>query len=153
VDGDGGGMQDGEGWTPRDIHQSVGVAGTIYYRPLASEQPTPPANKRACRASSVEAFKRPARLVSFCKATADSVRSSVGNLRPWTNDQRADARRSRPRWASVPLRSWLLHRSRVEDSGASMQSRSREASLCQAQYVNLKKRPLIDGTPQSAAVA
>ena len=53
----------------------------------------------------------PARLVSVCKATADSVRSSVGSVRPRTNDQRADAQRSRP------LRSWLLHRSRVEDGG------------------------------------
>jgi len=31
-------LQDGEGWTPRNVHQSVLRLGTICYRPLAPEQ-------------------------------------------------------------------------------------------------------------------
>jgi hypothetical protein len=38
VDGDSGRLQDGEGWTPQEIHQSILFRHTIYYRPLASEE-------------------------------------------------------------------------------------------------------------------
>ncbi|KAF2622583.1 hypothetical protein BU25DRAFT_480274 [Macroventuria anomochaeta] len=41
-------LQDGEGWTPRSVHQSILVMGSICYRLLASEQPTPLAIQRAC---------------------------------------------------------------------------------------------------------
>lgn len=37
VDGDSGRLQDGEGWTPRRLHQSILATSTICYRPLASE--------------------------------------------------------------------------------------------------------------------
>lgn len=41
-------LQDGEGWTPRNVHQSILLLGTICYRPLASEQVTLSAIQRAC---------------------------------------------------------------------------------------------------------
>lgn len=41
-------LQDGEGWTPRNVRQSILCMGAIYYRLLASEQPTPSATERAC---------------------------------------------------------------------------------------------------------
>jgi len=34
MDGDSGLLQDGEGWTPRKLHQWHAAARTIYYRPL-----------------------------------------------------------------------------------------------------------------------
>ena len=41
-------LQDGEGWTPRNVHQSILVLGTICYRLLASEQLALSAIQRAC---------------------------------------------------------------------------------------------------------
>lgn len=41
-------LQDGEGWTPRNVHQSILMLGTICYRLLASEQYAPSAIQRAC---------------------------------------------------------------------------------------------------------
>lgn len=41
-------LQDGEGWTPRNIHQSVLMLGTICHRLLASEQHGGSAIQRAC---------------------------------------------------------------------------------------------------------
>jgi hypothetical protein len=38
MDGDSGPLQDGEGWTPRRLHQSMPATTTIYYRPLSSEE-------------------------------------------------------------------------------------------------------------------
>jgi hypothetical protein len=70
-------LQDGEGWTPLDIHQSILVKPTIYYRPLASEQLTSPAIERACReAPGVVAFMG---LLGWraTAAIADSVRSTL----------------------------------------------------------------------------
>lgn len=58
VDGDSGLLQDGEGWTPPRLDQSILMFSTIYYRPLASEQLTPPAIEGAClEPSGVKAFK------------------------------------------------------------------------------------------------
>jgi hypothetical protein len=47
VDGDSG-LQDGEGWTPRYIHQSILVLLSISYRALTSEELTSPAIERPC---------------------------------------------------------------------------------------------------------
>jgi hypothetical protein len=81
LDGHSSRLQDGEGWTPLDIHQSILVQPTIYYRPLVSEVLAPPAIERACHdPSGVVAFMGLARLASFCRATAaiaDSVRSTL----------------------------------------------------------------------------
>ena len=41
-------LQDGEGWTPRNVHQSEMMLGTICYRLLASEQLALSAIQRAC---------------------------------------------------------------------------------------------------------
>jgi hypothetical protein len=91
-------LQDGEGWTPRNVHQSVFALGTICYRLLASEQPASSAIQRACAEyAGKEALKGPARLARSCRATADSVRSAVGSVRPPANDRQAGEKRSRPR--------------------------------------------------------
>lgn len=52
-------LQDGEGWTPRDIHQSVLPLRTICYRLLASEQQATAAiQKAAFECAGKEALKR-----------------------------------------------------------------------------------------------
>jgi hypothetical protein len=48
LDGHSSRVQDGEGCTPLDIHQSILVQPTIYYRPLVSEVLARPATERAC---------------------------------------------------------------------------------------------------------
>jgi hypothetical protein len=48
TDGDSGLLQDGEGWKPQSIHQSILVVGTIDYRPLASEVLMATATEGAC---------------------------------------------------------------------------------------------------------
>jgi hypothetical protein len=48
TDGDSGLLQDGEGWKPQCIHQSILVMGTIDYRPLASEVLMATTTERAC---------------------------------------------------------------------------------------------------------
>jgi hypothetical protein len=81
LDGHSGRLQDGEGWTPLDIHQSILVQPTIFHRPLASEELTSPAIERACLdPSGGGRVHGRARLASFCRATAaiaDSVRSTL----------------------------------------------------------------------------
>jgi hypothetical protein len=100
VDGGSGCLQDGEGWTPRYIHQSILVQCKIDYRPLASEVLTSLATERACLDPfGGMALGWLARLASFCRATAasaDSVRSATGNVSRPTNDRRARRQRSRP---------------------------------------------------------
>jgi hypothetical protein len=58
LDGDSGRLQNGEGWTPRSSDQSILELQTIDYRPLASEELTPPAIERAClKGAGVKAFR------------------------------------------------------------------------------------------------
>lgn len=106
-------LQDGEGWTPRSVHQSASMLCTICYRLLASEQHASSAIQRICTEyAGEEALKGPARLASFCKATADSVRSAVGSVRLSANHRQA-AENGADRDAVSKL-----HRSCVEDSSA-----------------------------------
>ena len=88
-------LQDGEGWTPRNVHQSEMMLGTICYRLLAPEQPTASSHSESLNGVRWEGSAQgPVRLTGFCKATADSVRAAA---MPPTNGQQAGARRSRPR--------------------------------------------------------
>lgn len=54
IDGDGGRLQNGEGWTPLYIHQSILIMHTICHRALVSEVLTSPAIERACLDTSGE---------------------------------------------------------------------------------------------------
>ncbi|EAT84953.1 hypothetical protein SNOG_07487 [Parastagonospora nodorum SN15] len=107
ADGDSGCLQDGEGWTPRCIHQSILVQGPICYRPLVSEVLTSPATERAClEPSGVVAFEG---LLGWqpTAAIADSVRSGTDRLRKPTNDRRAEQATEPTEQISVPLRSCI----------------------------------------------
>jgi hypothetical protein len=137
VDGDSSLLQDGEGWKPQSVHQSILLVGTIYHRPLGSEVLGALANeRRRVEPPGAIAFRGRARLASFCKATAaiaDSVRASV---RPRTNDQRARAERSRP------SRSVCLARSCIEAVW-------KIASVCRSRFGKCSEsRPLRSISPR-----
>jgi hypothetical protein len=79
---------DGEGWTPPLFDQSILILRTIYYRPLASDELNTSSHSESLSpALQGECVQGLARLASFCKAIADSVRSTMGNVSAPTNDQ------------------------------------------------------------------
>jgi hypothetical protein len=105
LDGHSGRLQDGEGWTPPVVHQSILVELAIYYRPLASEQLTPVATDRAClEPSGVVAFMA---LLGW-RASAEPLLPSLiasgphGSMSLPTNDRCARPQRSRPSRSICP---------------------------------------------------
>jgi hypothetical protein len=91
-------LQDGEGWTLRNVHQSILILGTICYRLLASEQLTPLAIQRACvEYAGKEALKGLLGWRPSAKLPLIASGPPWASVSPLTNDQRAGGQRSRPR--------------------------------------------------------
>lgn len=160
VDGDSGLLHDGEGWTPRKVHQWERQGTPICYRPLRSEQLVQISHSEAVTSGRGEgkAFNGRwlgARSCTASARAADSVRSSTCRGREGfrANDGTQAALRSRPRRRSIEAsRRRRRHRRRRKPCAKPGRERVRkDACECQCRQnglARLRCAPLTRGTPQ-----